>query len=94
MNVSRKVKNKDCFEDNSCPMQNPSQPVPAQWEGDNAQLNTGITFFVHETGNYFERMQFSPNSEGYAEGSTEPILRILQEYVVIFCIVRPNPNSV
>ena len=29
--------------------------------------------------------------KGTAEGFTKPIL---QEYVVIFCIVRPNPNSV
>ena len=37
-----------------------------QWEGDNSQLDTGITCFVNETGNYFERIQFSTNSEGYS----------------------------
>ena len=47
-------------------MQNPSQPVQAQWEGDNYQVDTGIQCFVHQTENYFKRIQFSPNSEGYS----------------------------
>ena len=38
------------------------QPRPAQWEEDNSRLDLML---CPETGNYFERIQFSPNSEGY-----------------------------
>ena len=55
-----------CFEDNSCLVQNILQPVAAQWEEDESQLDTGITCFIHETVNYIKRIQFSPNSEGYS----------------------------
>ena len=70
-NGNRKVKDRiGCFEDNSCPVQNPSQPVSAQWEGDDSQLDTGIKTFIHETGNYFERIQSLITVKDTAEGFT------------------------
>ena len=62
-------------------MQNPLQPVTAQWEGGDAQLDTDIKFFFHKN-------SFLSEQKG------SPSLFILQEYVVIFYIIVPNLNLV
>ena len=41
----------------------------------------GIKCFVHETGNYFERIQLSPNSEGYSR-------RVHQAYFTGVCFFK------
>ena len=40
---------------------------------------------------YFVRIWVSPNSVGYSRRFTKPFLH---EYVVVPCIVKPNPRSV
>ena len=84
--MSRNVKDKD----NSCPVQNPLQPVPAKGRGtipSSIQVLHVLSMKQEITSKEFSSLR---TVKGTAEGFTKPILL---EYVVIFCIVRPNPNS-
>ena len=80
-----------CFKDNSCPVQNPLQSVPAKGRGtipSSIQVLHVLSMKQEITSKEFSSLRTVKDT---AEGFTKPFL---QEYVVIFCIVRPNPNSV
>ena len=62
-----------------------------QWERDNSQLDTGINVLSMKLEITMKEFSYIQTVKDTAEGFTLPIL---QEHVVIFCIVRPNLNSV